>query len=102
PAPVNLRREMRGMHAAPGSRYALCSMEHPPRDRLGLSRSSGIWLAILYIFLWASAFVPSKILAIEAQPLWMLVIRFLAAGLVLYTLGFAMRRPLPTAAKGWL
>jgi drug/metabolite transporter (DMT)-like permease len=67
-----------------------------------LSRSSGILLAIVYIFLWASAFVPSKILAIEGQPLWMLVIRFLAAGLVLCALGFAMRRPFPTAARGWL
>jgi drug/metabolite transporter (DMT)-like permease len=78
-------------------------MEHPPPpDRPNASRSSGVVLAILYIFLWASAFVPSKILAVEAQPLWMLVIRFLAAGVVLSTLGFAMRRPFPTAAKGWL
>lgn len=58
-------------------------------------------LAILYVFLWASAFVPSKILAIETQPLWILVIRFLAAGVLLGVLCRWMRRS-STSGRGWL
>jgi drug/metabolite transporter (DMT)-like permease len=59
-------------------------------------------LAILYVFLWASAFVPSKILAIETQPLWILVIRFLAAGSLLGAVVRSMRRTFPTSIRGWL
>jgi drug/metabolite transporter (DMT)-like permease len=37
-------------------------------------------LAILYIFLWASAFVPSRVVSTSAPPLWILSLRFTAAG----------------------
>ena len=40
-------------------------------------------LAVFYIVLWASAYVPSKVGATAAPPLWFLVARFLAAGLVM-------------------
>src|SRR4051794_39250860 len=44
----------------------------------------GVGAAILYVFLWASAFVPSRILAHSAPPLTILWIRFLIAGGVLF------------------
>ena len=37
-------------------------------------------LAVFYVVLWASAYVPSKIGATAMPPLWFLVARFLAAG----------------------
>jgi drug/metabolite transporter (DMT)-like permease len=37
-------------------------------------------VVILYIFLWASAFVPSRIVSVSAPPLWILAIRFTIAG----------------------
>ncbi|HYM69095.1 MAG TPA: DMT family transporter [bacterium] len=77
-------------------------MAHSDRRAAVPARSGGATLAILYVFLWASAFVPSKILATEAQPLWMLVFRFFAAALILSALALAMRRRLPTTAAAWL
>ncbi|TAM88136.1 DMT family transporter [bacterium] len=62
----------------------------------------GVVLALLYVFLWASAFVPSKVLSTEGQPLWMLVVRFLLAGGVLLAVARAMRRPFPCRMRGWL
>jgi drug/metabolite transporter (DMT)-like permease len=56
-------------------------------------------LAILYIALWASAYVPSKIAATGAPPLWFLVVRFLAAGVVMGLIALGMRRRFP---KAWL
>jgi drug/metabolite transporter (DMT)-like permease len=37
-------------------------------------------LAVFYVLLWASAYVPSKIGATAMPPLWFLVGRFLTAG----------------------
>jgi drug/metabolite transporter (DMT)-like permease len=48
-------------------------------------------LAVLYIFLWASAFVPSKIAAIHSPPLWFLTARFLVAGVVMLAIALASR-----------
>jgi len=59
-------------------------------------------IAIFYIFLWASAYVPSKIAAVEAQPLWFLAARFLAAGLLLAVPAVALRKPVPATLRGWL
>ena len=42
-------------------------------------------LAVFYVVLWASAYVPSKIGATAMPPLWFLVARFLAAGLATAT-----------------
>jgi drug/metabolite transporter (DMT)-like permease len=63
------------------------------------SRSLVTPLAILYIVLWASAYVPSKVAATGAPPLWFLVARFSAAGLVMAAIALGMRRPFPRA---WL
>ncbi|MBC5810975.1 MAG: DMT family transporter [Candidatus Eremiobacteraeota bacterium] len=58
-------------------------------------------IAIFYVFLWASAYVPSKIASVESQPLWFLVARFLAAGTLLAVLAIALRRPFPANAREW-
>ena len=44
----------------------------------------GTAAAILYVFLWASAFVPSRILGRAAPPLTILWIRFFLAGGALF------------------
>jgi drug/metabolite transporter (DMT)-like permease len=51
---------------------------HHPAGLLGTAT------AILYVFLWASAFVPSRILARAAPPLTILWIRFFLAGGLLF------------------
>src|SRR5579872_96469 len=66
------------------------------------SRRVGVVSALFYVFLWASAFAPSKILSVEAQPLWMLVIRFLIAGIVLATIALFGRRRFPANTREWL
>ena len=59
--------------------------------------------AITYIFLWATAFVPSRVLAREAPPLTILSIRFLIAGGLLLLggrlAGLAFPRDLGTWAR---
>jgi drug/metabolite transporter (DMT)-like permease len=50
-------------------------------------------LAIFYIFLWASAFVPSRMVSTTAPPLWILAFRFSLAGGLL--LGGALLAGLP-------
>ncbi len=58
--------------------------------------------AILYVFLWSAAFVPSRVLSRAAPPLSVLWIRFLiAGGLLLLGVAFA-RLPLPRDRKTWL
>jgi drug/metabolite transporter (DMT)-like permease len=52
--------------------------------------------------LWASAYVPSKIGATEMAPLWFLVGRFLAAGLLMTTLALGLQRPFPRRRSDWL
>ncbi len=59
-------------------------------------------LAVFYIVLWASAYVPSTIGAREASPLWFLVARFLAAGLVMGVIATALRRSFPRTKSAWL
>jgi drug/metabolite transporter (DMT)-like permease len=61
----------------------------------------GIAIAIFYIFLWASAYVPSKIASIHSDPLWFLVARFATAGAVLALLAVVMREPFPKTGRGW-
>lgn len=62
----------------------------------------GAALAIFYIFLWASAFVPSRIVSVEAQPLWVLVVRFAVAGSLLLAIVAMLRLPLPGRPIEWL
>jgi drug/metabolite transporter (DMT)-like permease len=59
-------------------------------------------LAVFYVVLWASAYVPSKIGANAVPPLWFLVARFLAAGLVMAAITLALRRPFPSQPSQWL
>lgn len=58
--------------------------------------------AILYVFLWASAFVPSRILAHSAPPLTILWIRFLVAGGVLFAGARLAGLNLPRDRATWL
>jgi drug/metabolite transporter (DMT)-like permease len=62
----------------------------------------GVAAAILYVFLWASAFVPSRVLARDTPPLWILTIRFSIAGGILLGLAAATRLPIPRAPGTWL
>ena len=62
----------------------------------------GVGAAILYVFLWASAFVPSRILAHSAPPLTILWIRFLIAGSALFLGARLAGLPLPRDAATWL
>ncbi len=59
-------------------------------------------LAVFYIVLWASAYVPSKLGATAAPPLWFLVARFLAAGLIMAIIALALRRSFPARGSQWL
>jgi drug/metabolite transporter (DMT)-like permease len=59
-------------------------------------------LAVFYVVLWASAYVPSKIGATAVAPMWFLVARFLAAGVVMAAITVALRRPFPAQRSQWL
>jgi len=50
---------------------------------------------VLYVFLWATAFVPSRVLARGAPPLGILAIRFLLAGGILLAIAAALRLRIP-------
>src|SRR2546430_8509951 len=69
-----------------------------PRARSAL----GAGAAILYVFLWASAFVPSRILARGAPPLTILAIRFILAGGLLFAGVWAARLRVPRDGATWL
>jgi drug/metabolite transporter (DMT)-like permease len=62
----------------------------------------GAAAAIGYIFLWASAFVPSRILARGAPPLTILSLRFLVAGGLLLAGARAARLAIPRDAQSWI
>jgi drug/metabolite transporter (DMT)-like permease len=57
--------------------------------------------AVFYVFLWASAFVPSRIIATCAPPLWVLSARFLCAGAILVVIARAGRLRWPSGARAW-
>lgn len=69
----------------------------PPRAH----GASGTALALLYVFLWASAFVPSRILVGLGQPLWVLAIRFVTAGLIQLGLAMMLGRRWPRSRASW-
>ena len=62
----------------------------------------GALAAILYVFNWAAAFVPSRVLALSAPPLSILWIRFLLAGGLLFAGVRLAGLPLPREAGTWL
>lgn len=63
------------------------------------------WLAtagaVLYIFLWASAFVPSRVIATSGVPFWLLSARFLCAGVLLLVIARVARLGWPGDARSW-
>ncbi|MDB5043921.1 MAG: multidrug transporter permease [Candidatus Eremiobacteraeota bacterium] len=65
-------------------------------------RALGIAAALFYIFLWASAFVPSKIGVLDSSPLWFLVVRFLVAGVVALAVARALGAAFPTSRREWI
>ena len=64
--------------------------------------AAGAAAAIVYIFLWASAFVPSRILARGAPPLTILSLRFLVAGGLLLAGARAARLAIPRDVGSWI
>jgi drug/metabolite transporter (DMT)-like permease len=63
--------------------------------------TGGTALALLYVFLWSSAFVPSRIVAALGQPLWVLAVRFLLAATIQVGLALALARPFPRSRASW-
>ncbi len=78
-------------------------IEQLPSDaRTHRSRGAlGVAAALLYVFLWASAFVPSRVLARGAPPLSILSLRFLAAGVLLLGGAKLARLAIPRDARTW-
>jgi drug/metabolite transporter (DMT)-like permease len=57
--------------------------------------------AIFFVFLWGSAFVPSKIGVLASSPLWFLVARFAVSGAVALTIARALGAPWPRGRRPW-
>ncbi len=57
--------------------------------------------AIFFVFLWGSAFVPSKIGVLDSSPLWFLVFRFAASGLLALAIARALGAPWPRGRRAW-
>ncbi len=62
---------------------------------------TGTALALLYIVLWALAFVPSRVLSRLGQPLWVLTVRFAIAAALMAGVVIALRRPWPRTPAAW-
>src|SRR5439155_1567576 len=62
----------------------------------------GTAAAILYVFLWATAFVPSRLLARAAPPLTILWIRFFLAGGALFVGAWLAGLRIPGDRETWL
>lgn len=58
--------------------------------------------AIFFVFLWGSAFVPSKIGVLESSPLWFLVIRFAASGALALVIARGTGAPWPRTSRAWI
>ncbi len=65
------------------------------------ARVRGPAAAIFYIFLWAAAFVPSKVAVLDASPVLFLVVRFLFGGSVLGLAAWLLRLPFPASRRAW-
>jgi drug/metabolite transporter (DMT)-like permease len=62
----------------------------------------GTGAALGYVFLWSSAYVPSKIGVLDSSPLWFLVTRFAVAGLLAFAIARRAHAPLPQTRADWL
>jgi len=76
-------------------RPAKPAARHPPRGSRG-------GRGLLYVFLWATAFVPSRVLARGAPPLGILAIRFLLAGGILLAMPQYCGCPSRETAGTWV
>jgi probable blue pigment (indigoidine) exporter len=65
-------------------------------------RALGVAAALFYIFLWASAFVPSKVGVLGAPPLWFLVVRFAVAGALALVIARVIGATFPRTRKDWI
>ena len=68
----------------------------PPRPWIGTIAAIG------FIVLWASAFVPSRIVSTSAPPLWILSLRFSIAGTLLLVGARLAGIPFPSNRRQWL
>lgn len=66
-----------------------------------MNQRLGTAAALFYVFLWASAFVPSKIGVLGSSPLWFLVVRFAVAGCIGLGLALALGARLPRTPRQW-
>jgi drug/metabolite transporter (DMT)-like permease len=66
------------------------------------ARFLGVAGALFYVFLWASAYVPSKIGVLDSSPLWFLVVRFVAAGALVLAFALRLGARLPNSARDWI
>jgi drug/metabolite transporter (DMT)-like permease len=66
------------------------------------NRALGVAAALFYIFLWASAFVPSKIGVLEWSPLWFLVVRFAVSGAIALAFARVAGARLPATRRDWV
>jgi drug/metabolite transporter (DMT)-like permease len=57
--------------------------------------------AIFFVFLWGSAFVPSKIGVLASSPLWFLVVRFAVSGAVALGIALALGSRWPRSGRAW-
>ena len=57
--------------------------------------------AIFFVFLWGSAFVPSKIGVLASSPLWFLAIRFAVSGAVALGIALALGSAWPRGRRAW-
>ena len=65
-------------------------------------RALGVAAALFYIFLWASAFVPSKVAVLGSSPLWFLVVRFAVAGALALAVARAIGATFPRTRRDWI
>ncbi|HEX3551423.1 MAG TPA: DMT family transporter [Candidatus Elarobacter sp.] len=64
-------------------------------------RAVGVAGALFYIFLWASAFVPSKIGVLGSSPLWFLTVRFAVSGAIALAFAYASGARMPRTRREW-
>jgi drug/metabolite transporter (DMT)-like permease len=61
----------------------------------------GTAAALLFVFLWASAFVPSKLGVLGSPPLWFLVVRFAIAGVIALGIARLLGAHFPRTPRQW-
>ena len=83
------------------SRMSEATVQHRGRP-IAARGVLGASAAILYVFVWATAFVPSRVLARDTPPLWILTVRFSLAGGILLLIAAALRLRIPRDARSWL